>query len=186
MLKKGVLILIIAIVGAGYAYASDSDAPSDAAGASAAPSTPVTLVVGRSAVIDVGVPITRVSLTSAEIADALVTSSSQLLVHGKQPGSISMFVWNRAGAIQRYEVAVQRDLAKLKDQVLQLFPGEHIDVRGNGRFVVLSGMLSGASIRWIRPTSKINTTPASIHGLDALVCISAPLIFACMEYRKIA
>src|SRR5687768_2384698 len=43
----------------------------------------VGLVVGRSMVIDVGAPIQRVSLTSADVADALVTSSSQLLVNGK-------------------------------------------------------------------------------------------------------
>src|SRR5690349_14348104 len=134
MLKKGVLILIIAIVGAGYAYAGELPAPADTPEASAAPTTPVTLIVGRSAVIDVGTPITRVSLTSADIADALVTSSSQLLVHGKLPGNISMFVWDRSGAIKRYEVEVQRDLAKLRADVTQLLPGEPIEVRGNGKF----------------------------------------------------
>src|SRR5437773_8961449 len=45
----------------------------------------VRLLVGRSTLIDVGAPIARVSLTSADIADALVTSPSQLLVHGKGP-----------------------------------------------------------------------------------------------------
>src|SRR5262249_47927592 len=43
----------------------------------------VRLLVGRSTLIDMGSPIARVSLTSADIADALVTSPSQLLVHGK-------------------------------------------------------------------------------------------------------
>jgi len=102
----------------------------------------VTLLVGRSAVVDVGFPITRVSLTSADIADALVTSSSQLLVHGKLPGNISMFVWDRSGAIKRYEVEVQRDLAKLRTDIAQMLPGEDIDVRGNGKFVMLSGKAS--------------------------------------------
>ena len=34
----------------------------------------VGLVAGRSTVIDVGAPISRVSLTSADVADAMVTS----------------------------------------------------------------------------------------------------------------
>ena len=55
----------------------------------------INLMVGRSAVIDTGSAIQRVSLTSADVADALVTSSAQLLVHGKMPGTISMFVWDR-------------------------------------------------------------------------------------------
>ena len=66
----------------------------------------VRLLVGRSTLIDVGSPIARVSLTSADIADALVTSPSQLLVHGKGPGAISMFVWSRGGAVRRFEVSV--------------------------------------------------------------------------------
>jgi Flp pilus assembly secretin CpaC len=106
----------------------------------------VDLLVGRSALVDIGAPIARVSLTSADIADALVTGQSQLLVHGKTPGSISMFVWDRAGAVKRYEIAVQRDLARLNDQVRELFPGESIEARSNGKAVVLSGKVSSKEV----------------------------------------
>ena len=47
----------------------------------------VELTVGRSTLVEVGSPIARVSLTSADIADALVTGQTQLLVHGKVPGA---------------------------------------------------------------------------------------------------
>jgi len=106
----------------------------------------VRLLVGRSTLIDVGGPIARVSLTSADIADALVTSPNQLLVHGKGPGAISMFVWSRGGAVRRFEISVQRDLTKLSDQVKQLFPNETIEVRGNGRNVVLAGSVSSKDV----------------------------------------
>ena len=72
----------------------------------------------------------------------MVTSPNQLLVHAKEPGRISMFVWDRAGSIQRYEVAVQRDLARLAADIKQLLPGEPIEVRGNGKFVILSGTVT--------------------------------------------
>ena len=97
------------------------------------------LLVGRSTVVDVGTAIARVSLTSADVADALVTSPSQLLINGKMPGTISMFVWDRGGALKRYEVIVQRDLARLSEQMRTLFPGEKIEVASNGKNVVLSG-----------------------------------------------
>jgi pilus assembly protein CpaC len=106
----------------------------------------VELLVGRSALVDIGTPIARVSLTSADIADALVTGQSQLLVHGKTPGSISMFVWDRAGAVKRYEIAVQRDLARLNDQMRELFPGESIQARSNGKAVVLSGKVTSKEV----------------------------------------
>src|SRR5262249_56290359 len=102
----------------------------------------VKLTVGRSGVVDVGMPIARVSLTSAEVADAMVTSASQLLVNGKTPGTISMFVWERGGALRQYEIVVQRDLARLNEQIQRLFPGERIDAQSNGRSIVLSGIVS--------------------------------------------
>jgi pilus assembly protein CpaC len=123
------------------------------AAASAAPAvageaemTSVSLVVGRSTVLNTSSPITRVSLTSADIADALVTSQTQLLLHGKAPGTISMFVWNRDGVVRRYEVVVARDIAKLTDQVKQLFPNEKVEVRSNGRDVVLAGTVSSKDV----------------------------------------
>ena len=104
--------------------------------------TDVDLLVGRSTVLNVGSPIARVSLTVPDIADAMVTAPTQLLIHGKQPGTISLFVWDRAGAIKTYEVKVRRDLTPLVEQIKQLFPGETITVMGSGKDVVLSGTVS--------------------------------------------
>jgi pilus assembly protein CpaC len=117
-----------------------------AAAGAEAESTPVALVVGRSTVLNIGAPIARVSLTSSDIADAMVTSQTQLLVHGKAPGTISMFVWNRAGEVHRYEVSVGRDVERLATQMKQLFPSENIEVRTSGRDVVLSGSVASKEI----------------------------------------
>jgi len=141
-------VLVIAIGGSTLLWAQGKTLP--AAAAAAAPAevdgNAVRLLVGRSAVVDIGTAISRVSLTSSDIADALVTSPNQLLVHGKLPGTISMFVWDRAGAIRRYEVMVQRDLARLSEQVTALFPGEQIAVESNGKNIVLSGKVSNKDV----------------------------------------
>ena len=107
-----------------------------------ATSTTVQLLVGRSTLLDIGSTISRVSLTVPDVADAMVTSPTQLLIHGKQPGTISMFVWDRMGGIKTFEVTVRRDLSALMDQVKQLFPGEPISVAGSGKDVVLSGTVT--------------------------------------------
>ncbi|HSC27316.1 MAG TPA: pilus assembly protein N-terminal domain-containing protein [Vicinamibacterales bacterium] len=103
----------------------------------------INLLVGRSTVLNVGSTIARVSLTVPDIADALVTAPSQILIHGKQPGTISLFVWDRGGSIKTYEVNVTRDLTPLKEHIARLFPGEEITVLGSGKDVVLSGTVSG-------------------------------------------
>jgi pilus assembly protein CpaC len=113
-----------------------------AAAAAESDTSQVALLVGRSTLLTVGSNITRVSLTSPNVADAMVTTPSQLLIHGKAPGTISMFVWDRAGGIKRYEVVVRRDLSELLTQVKALFPGEPIDVHSNGKDVVISGTVS--------------------------------------------
>jgi pilus assembly protein CpaC len=126
---RSLFILLIAVATPGVIYADD-----------ATPS--VKLLVGRSAIVDIGTPIQRVSLTSADVADAMVTASNQLLVNGKMPGTISMFVWERNGALHQYEIVVQRDLARLNEQMKRLFPNEAIDAQSNGKSIVLSGYVS--------------------------------------------
>jgi pilus assembly protein CpaC len=117
--------------GTGFSAGSELSAPTD-----------IDLLVGRSTVVNVGGPISRVSLTVPDVADAMVTAPGQLLIHGKQPGTISLFVWDKSGAIKTYEVNVRRDLSALADQMRQLFPGEPITVTGNGKDVVVSGTVS--------------------------------------------
>ena len=118
-----------------------SGAPASPVAAVATP-TDVDLLVGRSTVLNVGATIARVSLTVPDIADAMVTAPTQLLIHGKQPGTISLFVWDRAGAIKTFEVKVRRDLTPLVGHLKQLFPSERITVMGSGRDVVISGTVS--------------------------------------------
>jgi pilus assembly protein CpaC len=131
-IRRFVFILIITMAGATSVSADDTGT--------------VRLLVGRSAIVNTDVPITRVSLTSAEIADALVTTPNQLLIQGKLPGTITMFVWDRTGAMHRYDVTVERDLSTLSGHMQQLFPGEHINVTSNGKSVVISGNVSSKYI----------------------------------------
>src|SRR5216684_7802176 len=150
-MRKGLLILVLALTGGGAVlWAQVPALPASAvvvsAPASEVDAGAVRLLVGRSMVLDVGTTITRVSLTSAEVADALVTAPSQLLINGKIPGTISMFVWDKGGALKRYEVIVQRDLARLSEQMRLLFPGERIDVQSNGKNVVLSGSVTNKDL----------------------------------------
>src|SRR5262245_7656481 len=102
----------------------------------------VEIMVGQSTVLDVGSPIQRVSLTSPDVADALVTSQKQLLINGKTPGAISMYVWDRQGALRRYDLIVQRDISRLSDQLTTLFPGESITAHSSGKNIVLSGQVT--------------------------------------------
>jgi pilus assembly protein CpaC len=136
-------LLILAVAGPATVF---TQAPVTPASQVAPAPEPINLIVGRSTVLNAGAPITRVSLTNPEIADALVTGPAQLIVHGKTPGTISMFVWFRTGEIRRFEISVLNDIVLLQDELRRLFPGQSIAVEGNGRNVVLSGTAATPAI----------------------------------------
>jgi pilus assembly protein CpaC len=106
----------------------------------------IVLLVGRSAVVHTDRVIQRVSLSTADIADAMVTAPRELLVHGKAPGTISLLVWSDNGRISNYEVVVRRDLTALEGQIRRQFPNEPIAVAVNGKDVVLSGVVSAKHV----------------------------------------
>ena len=147
--KIGALVVYIIVILAATPQAQQPVAYSGvpgsmSAGSAALPpdATAIDLLVGRSTILNVGTAISRVSLTVPDVADAMVTAPQQLLVHGKTPGTISLFVWDRAGGIKTYEVNVRRDLSHLVEQMRNLFPGEPITVTGSGKDVVISGVVS--------------------------------------------
>jgi pilus assembly protein CpaC len=141
-----VVYIIVILVAAPQAQQASSLTPATTAAVASGiePLTPtdIDLLVGRSTILNVGAAIARVSLTVPEVADAMVTSPGQLLIHGKQPGTISLFVWDKSGAIKTYEVTVRRDLSALVEYLKQLFPGESISVIGSGKDVVLAGTVT--------------------------------------------
>jgi pilus assembly protein CpaC len=155
--RPGTTILIVAVLGSTRLYAqlppaaasmvaARAESPAPAPAATDRNTRTVNVMVGRSAVLDIGAAISRVSLTSPDIADAMVTSPNELLLNGKAPGTISMFVWDRSGGSKHYEITVQRDLSRLTEQIGQLLPGESIKAESNGKNVVLSGSVSNKDI----------------------------------------
>jgi pilus assembly protein CpaC len=141
-----IIVILVAAPQAQQPQAFNPASPATSASASpvreAISGSEIDLMVGRSTVLNVGSTISRVSLTVPDIADAMVTAPTQLLVHGKQPGTISLFVWDKEGGIKTFEVKVRRDLSALVTHLKQLFPGEDITVLGSGKDVVVSGTVS--------------------------------------------
>jgi pilus assembly protein CpaC len=146
ILWTAVLILIILVNVPQAQQRQAVSYSSDGTPAAGTSTRAIDLLVGRSAILNVGGPVARISLTVPDIADALVTAPQEILIHGKMPGTISLFVWEKTGGILTYEVTVRRDLGVLANQLVQLFPGEQLQVTGSGKDVVLSGRVSSQYI----------------------------------------
>jgi pilus assembly protein CpaC len=69
----------------------------------------VTVFVGQSTVLDFPQTIKRVSIANTDIADASVTSTSQLLINGKTAGVTSLVVWNEQEHVKQFKLLVQKE-----------------------------------------------------------------------------
>jgi pilus assembly protein CpaC len=104
----------------------------------------LSLVVGKSTVVDVAVPIKRASLADPQIADAIVLSPKQIYVTGKGYGTTNLTLWGKDDQVLAiFDLDVGVDLVRLKQHLAELLPDEtNIHLRGTHDHVSLSGTVS--------------------------------------------
>ncbi len=104
----------------------------------------VSLVVGKSTVVDMPVAIKRASLADPQIADAIVLSPRQIYVTGKGFGSTNLTLWGKDDQVLAvYDLDVGVDLARLKQQLVELLPDEtNLHLKGTHDHVAISGTVS--------------------------------------------
>lgn len=104
--------------------------------------TRLTLTAGRSRVLNTDFDITRISITNPAIANAVVVQPRAILLDGRTPGTISLFVWGTRDETRSYEVSVEQGVTPLQLQIQALFPGETISVNSSDEAIVLSGQVT--------------------------------------------
>jgi pilus assembly protein CpaC len=104
----------------------------------------VSLVVGKSTVVDLSVPIKRASLADPQVADAIVLTPKQIYVTGKGYGTTNLTIWGREDqVIAVFDLDVGVDLLRLKQHLAELLPDEiNIHLKGTHDHVTISGTVS--------------------------------------------
>jgi pilus assembly protein CpaC len=102
----------------------------------------LTVVASKSILINTQEPIGRVAISAPEVADVLVVSPNQTVIHGKAPGIASILLWDRAGKSTSYDLVVELDTSLVQQQIEAQFPTENIQVSSAKGAIVLSGMVS--------------------------------------------
>lgn len=105
----------------------------------------VQLTAGRSTVIPTEFDVTRIAVTNPEIADAVVVQPREILIDGKQAGTVSLIVWGSATRSQ-YDIVVEQPIAPLEQQLHSLFPGEDVTVSTSEGATILSGRVSSTNV----------------------------------------
>jgi pilus assembly protein CpaC len=137
-------LVVCAIVTFGAADLARASEGMIRVGTASRDSQQVSLVVGKSTVVDVPVPIKRASLADPQIADAIVLSPKQIYVTGKGYGTTNLTLWGKDDQVLAiFDLDVGVDLVRLKQHLVELLPDEtNIHLRGTHDHVSLSGTVS--------------------------------------------
>ena len=67
-------------------------------------------MVGKSLLINTTDRLKRVSVTDPEIADAIVVTATQVLIHGRAPGEVSLLIWDEFERSRSFDLRVDVDI----------------------------------------------------------------------------
>jgi pilus assembly protein CpaC len=114
--------------------------PSSASQTESPGSAPLRVLVGKSLLINTnGDRIKRISVTDPNIADAIPVSATQILVHGKSAGEVSLLIWDEVERSRSFDLRVDVDVTAATEEIQRLFPDERITVTSSRSAIVLSG-----------------------------------------------
>src|SRR5512133_556491 len=102
-------------------------------------SAPLRVMVGKSLLVTTTDRLRRVSVTDPAVADALVVTPTQVLVHGRAPGEVSMILWDEQERSRSFDLRVDVDVTAAQNEINRLFPEEKINTEASRNAIVLSG-----------------------------------------------
>src|SRR5947209_18200485 len=103
---------------------------------------PLRVMVGKSLLINTTERLKRVSVTDPTVADALVVTPTQILVHGRSPGEVSLLIWDELERSRSFDLRVDVDVSAASEEERRIFPDEQISVSPSRSAIVLSGHVS--------------------------------------------
>jgi len=105
-------------------------------------SAPLRVMVGKSLLINTTERLKRISVTDPAVAFAQVITPTQILVHGKAPGEVSLLIWDELERSRSFDLRVDVDVSACAEEERRVFPDEQIDVTPSRAAIVLSGHVS--------------------------------------------
>src|SRR5438309_2112074 len=105
-------------------------------------SAPLRVMVGKSLLINTTERLRRVSVTDPNVADAIVVTPTQILVHGRAPGEVSLLIWDEGERSRSFDLRVDVDVTAAAEEIHHIFPEEQINLSPSRAAIVLSGHVS--------------------------------------------
>src|SRR5579863_6903432 len=100
---------------------------------------PLRVMVDKSLLINTTEQIKRISVTDPSVAFATPITPTQILVHGRAPGEVSLLIWDELERSRSFDLRVDVDVSACAEEEHRVFPDEQITVTPSRAAIVLSG-----------------------------------------------
>src|SRR5258708_16301735 len=91
-------------------------------------SAPLRVMVNKSLLINTTERLKRISVTDPSVAYATVITPTQILVHGRAPGEVSLLIWDELERSRSFDLRVDVDVSAAAEEEHRVFPEEQISV----------------------------------------------------------
>jgi len=127
------------------------------------------VLVGKSIVINVQTPLTRVLSSNPAAVETMATSPTQIVIEGKAAGGSSLILWDSSGRSQVFDVVTDVDISALRNAIQKTYPNENLDVEADGGRLLLTGTASNPRI--VEDLGKM----AGVYSKEVVNSIVVPL-----------
>jgi pilus assembly protein CpaC len=158
------IVFIVLVISSLSAIASDT-----AQTVAPAEGETVHVLVGKSVIINVENPLTRVLSSNPSVVETMAASPTQIVVEGKAAGASSLILWDSNGHSQVLDVVTDIDIAGLRNAIQKAYPREHLEVEADGGRLILTGTASNSRI--VEEITKM----AGIYAKDVVNSIVVPV-----------
>lgn len=102
--------------------------------------TPISIPLNQSYYLNVGTSeITQIAIANPTIADAVVASSTEILINAKSVGSTTLRVWTNNGMRQQFNINVLADNLAIAQAIKRVLPNDEINVQNSIDNILLQG-----------------------------------------------
>jgi pilus assembly protein CpaC len=151
----------------------------------------LSLSVGKSVVLDLARPVTRIVVGLGGFAEAQAVSPTQILLSGKAPGETSLIIWDQSGGRQFFNVEVRPSTFAVNDvldgvrrELRAELPGQNVRVSQDNGVIFLRGTVNNLNSSE-RAVTIASTAGKVVNLLNVNVPAAEPQILLKVRFAAI-
>jgi pilus assembly protein CpaC len=151
----------------------------------------LSLAVGKSVVLDLARPVTRIVVGLGDFAVAQAVSPTQILLSGKAPGETSLIIWDQSGGRQFFNVSVRPSnfasndmLDGVRRELRAELPGQNVRVSQDNGMIFLRGTVTNLNSSE-RAVTIASTAGKVVNLLNVNVPAAEPQILLKVRFASI-